>query len=58
MAICGRIDERGSAAERKPGSGRPKTGENIGQVEELISNARVKEDGEHFEHFVEVKFHV
>jgi hypothetical protein len=38
-AICRRIDQRGSAVERKAGSGRPKsarTAENIAKVEELI----------------------
>ena len=38
-AICRRVDQRGSAVERKAGSGRPKsarTAENIAKVEELI----------------------
>ena len=38
-AICQRIDRRGSATQRKPGSGRPKTARtvaNIAAVEELI----------------------
>ena len=37
--ICKRVDERGSALDRKPGSGRPKAArstENIQKVEELI----------------------
>ena len=39
QAICRRIDERGSAVERKAGSGRPnsaRTAENIAKVEDLI----------------------
>ena len=38
-AVCKRVDERESATERKPGSGRPKTArteENIERVAELI----------------------
>ena len=31
-AICKRVDERGSATERKPGSGRPKTA----RIEEMF----------------------
>ena len=37
--ICKRVDERGSAVDRKPGSGRPKAArstDNIQKVEELI----------------------
>ena len=39
-AICKRVDERGSATERKPGSGRPKTArteENVRYLKLLIS---------------------
>ena len=39
-AICKRVDERGSATEIKPGSGRPKTAqteENIRYFKLLIS---------------------
>jgi len=39
-AICKRVDERGSATERKPGGGRPKTvrtEENIRYLKLLIS---------------------
>jgi len=42
-AICKRVDERGSATERKPGSGRPKTArteENVRYLKLLISENR------------------
>ena len=42
-AICKRVDERGSATERKQGSGRPKiarTEENVRYLELLISEIR------------------
>jgi len=42
-AICKQVDERGSATERKPGSGRPKTArteENVRYLKLLISENR------------------
>ena len=42
-AICIRVDERGSATERKPGSGRPKTArteENVRYLKLLIGENR------------------
>ena len=42
-AMCKRVDERGSATERKPGSGRPRaarTEENVRYLKLLISENR------------------
>jgi len=42
-AICRRVDEHGSVAERKPGSGQPKTArteENVRYLKLLISENR------------------
>jgi len=42
-AICKRVNGRGSATERKPGSGRPKTArteENVRYLKLLISESR------------------
>ena len=44
-AICKRVDERGSATERKPGSDRPKTArteENVRYLKLLISENRTE----------------
>lgn len=43
--ICKRVDERGSATERKPGSGRPKsvrTDANVNAVRELLCSQEDK----------------
>ena len=47
--ICQRVDQTGSATERKPGSGRPKTARsaaNVARVEELICSQE-DESGQH-----------
>ena len=41
-AICRRIDQTGSAVQRKPGSGRPATARTIEKVDEFICS----QDGE------------
>jgi len=39
-AICKRVVERGSVTERKPGSGQPKTEENVRYLKMLSSENR------------------
>jgi len=43
-AICKRVDERGSATERKPGSGRPKTARTETNVRYIVIAAILLQD--------------